>query len=190
MAPISVEIRREDHRSLGAYAAISTAYEVREALQAPVGEGPLQRRRVTPAYYKDYDAIPGNHPRDWHTRFAVERAEFLAAYSGSERVGGAVVVVDPADVVRLGGARSLALLWDLRVAPEARARGVGQALLAAIEARLRGLGVSGIVAETQDINVAACRLYAGAGYTVRSVDACAYEDLPGETQIIWTKVFT
>ncbi len=186
---MSVEIRREDHRSLSAYAAISIAFDVREALQLPVGEGPLRCRSVSPTYRKDYDAMPGNHPRDWPTRFAVERAEFMAAYSDGERVGGAVAVVDPSDVVRLGGESPLALLWDLRVAPQARGRGNGRALLAAMEERMHEIGVPGILVETQDVNVAACRLYASAGYAITSVDARAYPELPGETQIIWTKRF-
>ena len=190
MCATPVELRREDHRSLTAYAAVPIAYEVREALQTPVvGEGALQHRIVRPAYRKDYDAIPGNRPQDWPTRFAVDRAEFIAAYAGGERVGGAVAVVEPTDVARLGGEHPLVLLWDLRVAPEARGRGIGRALLAAVETRLREIGIPGVVVETQDTNVAACHLYAGAGYGIRSVDPNASEQLPGETQIIWVKLF-
>ena len=186
---MSVEIRREDHRSLSAYAAISIAFDVREAVQLPVDEGSLRCRRVSPAYRKDYDAMPGNHPRDWRTRFAVDRAEFMAAYSGGARIGGAVAVVEPSDVVRLGGENPFALLWDLRVAPDARGRGIGRALLAAMEERMHEIGVPGSLVETQDVNVAACRLYASAGYAIRRIDASAYPDLPGETQIIWTRPF-
>ena len=184
-----VEIRREDHRALDAYATIPVAFDVREAVRTPVADGALACRIVHPPHRKDYDAIPGNHPRDWPTRFAVDRAEFIAAFQSGDRIGGAVAVVDPADVARLGGAPPLALLWDLRVAPAVRGRGVGRALLAATEARVREIGLPGLVVETQDINVAACRLYAGAGYGITSIDAHAYAALPGETQIIWTKRF-
>jgi ribosomal protein S18 acetylase RimI-like enzyme len=81
------------------------------------------------------------------------------------------------------------VLWDLRVAPETRGRGVGRTLLAAMEARMREIGLPGITVETQDINVAACRLYASAGYRITRTDANAYAELPSETQIIWTKRF-
>jgi hypothetical protein len=119
---VSVEIRREDFRSLGAYGEISATFDVREALRTPIaGDGALEYRVVSPSYQKDYDAIPGNHPRDWPTRFAVDRAEYIAAYSHGKRVGGAVAVVEPSDV--------------------------------------------------------------------SSVDANAYDELPGETRIIWTKRF-
>ena len=187
---MSVEIRREDFHSLGTYGEISTAFDVREALLTPIaGDGALEYRVVSPSYRKDYDAIPGNHPRDWPARFAVDRAEFIAAYSHGKRVGAAVTVVEPSEVARLGGESLLALLWDLRVTPEARGRGVGRALLTAVEARGRELDLAGVTVETQDVNVAACRLYAGAGYRIDSVNANAYEELAGETQIIWTKRF-
>jgi ribosomal protein S18 acetylase RimI-like enzyme len=187
---VSVEIRREDYRALGAHSAISIAFDVREAVQLPVVAGDaLHHRIVSPGYLKDYDAIPGNDPRDWPARFAVDRAELLAAYLDGERVGGAVAVVEPSDVARLGGEPPLAVLWDLRVAPETRGRGVGRTLLAAMEARMREIGLPGITGETQDINVAACRLYASAGYRITRTDANAYAELPSETQIIWTKRF-
>ena len=187
---MQVEIHRDDHHALTSYASISIAFDVREAVLAPVvGDRALRCRSIRPVYRKDYDAIPGNHPRDWPTRFAVDRAEVFAAYTEGERVGGAMVVVEPSDVVRLGGKHRHALLWDLRVAPGARGRGVGSALLAAIEDRVRELGFPGIMAETQDVNVAACRLYAEAGYRVTRVDRNAYPESPEETQIIWTKMF-
>jgi ribosomal protein S18 acetylase RimI-like enzyme len=63
----------------------------------------------------------------------------------------------------------------------------GRTLLAAVEARMREIGLPGIAVETQDINVAACRLYASAGYAITRTDANAYPDLAAETQIIWTK---
>jgi hypothetical protein len=64
---VFMEIRRESHQSLAGYAMISAAFEMREALQSPaVGstKRPLATRAVGPNHLKDYDAIPGNHPRD------------------------------------------------------------------------------------------------------------------------------
>jgi len=190
--PVSVEIRREDYHSLTDYAVVSIAYEVREAVNAlTTGAAPLPlpRRVVTPAFRKDYDAIPGNHPDEWSTRFAVDRAHFISAYSMGGRVGGAVVIVDPSDVAQLGGDPGYALVWDLRVAPEARGHGIGRALLMAAEASVQEIGGAGIVAETQDVNVAACQLYARAGYVITSIDSKAYPELSGELQIMWSKIF-
>ena len=150
---------------------------------------PLPRVVVAPARWKEYDAIPGNHPREWSERFSIERAHFLGAYAVGRRVGGAVVIVDGTDAVRLGGAAGLGLLWDLRVALDVRGAGIGRALLGAAERSARQAGMGGMVIETQNTNVAACELYARAGYGVTKVDATAYPDLPGEVQVVWTKIW-
>jgi ribosomal protein S18 acetylase RimI-like enzyme len=189
---VSIDIRREDHRSLAEYAAIPVAFEVRSALESPVVgpvRPPLRARAVWPGHDKDYDAIPGNHPSDWPSRFAVDRACFLAAYADGVRVGGTVVILEPSDVARLGGEAGLSLLWDLRVAPHARRHGIGRALLAAAEASAREAGARGIAVETQDVNVAACRTYAAAGFVVARVALDAYPGLPGEARMVWTKMF-
>ena len=189
---MSIEIRQENHRSLSEYAAIPTAFEAREAIRlVAVGAAPnpLPRRVISRRFRKDYDAIPGNGPAEWHARFAVDRARFMAAYEQARRVGGAVVIIEPSDVARLGGDPPFALLWDVRVAPEARGRGIGHALLRAAELVAREAGCRGIVAETQDINFAACQLYAHTGYVIRSIDPTAYPDIAGETQIVWAKSF-
>jgi ribosomal protein S18 acetylase RimI-like enzyme len=189
---VPIEIRRDDHLSLSEYALIAAAFDVREAVdRVPTGRAamPLPRRVVHRAFRKDYDAIPGNGPAGWRRRFAVDRAYFMGAYDHGRRVGGAVAIVEPSDVMRLGGEPRSALLWDIRVAPSARRNGIGRMLLAAAEAAAQAAGCNGIVAETQDINVAACQLYAHAGYIIARVDPNAYPELPMETRIVWAKAF-
>lgn len=189
---MSVVIRREDSQSLVDYAGISTAYEVCEAIHPLVAGAPglpLPRTPVSPAFRKDYDVVAGNHPRDWAAQFSVDDARFLGAYSNGRRVGSAVVVVESSDAIRLGGKRGYALLWDLRVTPAARGQGIGRALLRAAETEAAEAEAAGIVVETQSINVAACELYARAGYAITKVDANAYHELPTEVQVMWTKTF-
>ncbi|MFL5563214.1 MAG: GNAT family N-acetyltransferase [Gemmatimonadaceae bacterium] len=187
---MSMEIRYEHRPSLERYAMISIAYDVGAVLDveaARAGGVPLPRDRVTMPYRKDYDAVPGNHPREWPARFDVDRAEFLAAWSDDRRIGGAVVIVEATDIVRLGGQAGDALLWDLRVAPAERRRGVGRALLAGAEAIARAAGMRGLTVETQDVNFPACQLYSAAGYVITSITPGAYPDLPEETRVVWTK---
>ena len=42
--------------------------------------------------------------------------------------------------------------------------------------------------ETQNVNAAACRLYARCGYRLAEAHPLAYPDLPEEVQLIWRKV--
>jgi ribosomal protein S18 acetylase RimI-like enzyme len=79
------------------------------------------------------------------------------------------------------------VLWDLRVAPGQRGRGVGSALFAAVEAWARTRDCSALHAETQDINVPACRLYERRGCLLHHAVAGAYADFPDEVQLLWRK---
>jgi GNAT superfamily N-acetyltransferase len=188
-----VDILIEDSRTLAAYASIPIAFEVREvvdldALAPGHTGGPLPARALDKPYSKDYDAYPDNGPLDWPARFRVERWTFFAAYVGERRVGGSVVIMDDPDVELLDGRADVALLWDLRVAPEFRRRGVARALLSAVEAWARACGAEALHVETQDVNVGACRFYSGCGFALSAVHERAYPDFPDERQLIWTKV--
>jgi ribosomal protein S18 acetylase RimI-like enzyme len=185
-----IDVRREDHLTLDSYAATSTAFEVREivdvdALRSDVRD--LPTRAAASPWIKDYDALPGNDPATWASKFDLGRCVILTAYIKDVQVGGAVVIVDPGDAARLGGPASFALIWDLRVAPIARRRGAGRALLVEAEAAAESIGLLGVEVETQDINVPACRLYAAAGYQLREVTPAAYGDMPSEVKLVWEK---
>jgi ribosomal protein S18 acetylase RimI-like enzyme len=104
-----------------------------------------------------------------------------------ERVGGAAVVFRAPGVEMLRGRQDVALLWDIRVAPEMRGRGVGAALVAAVEARAAAHGAAWIEVETQNVNVPACRFYERMGFTLREVHPHAYPTLPNEVQLLWHK---
>jgi GNAT superfamily N-acetyltransferase len=101
--------------------------------------------------------------------------------------GGAVVAWGSAGVDLLEGRADLAVLWDLRVAPTWRGRGVGSALFRAAEAWALARGARRIAAETQNVNVAACRFYARQGCVLGAVHRFAYPDLPAEAQLLWYK---
>lgn len=187
---MNVELRREDHRSLSAYAAIPIDFEVREVLDVAAlasGDATVPARPLAVSYRKDYDAYPDGGPLSWATRFDVRQWIVLAAYVDARRIGGVVIVVDPSDVVRLGGRAGFAILWDLRIASAWRRRGVGRTLVAAAEAQARAAGSEGVDVETQDVNVPACRLYAHCGYTWSTAIPGAYRDLPDEVKLVWTK---
>jgi ribosomal protein S18 acetylase RimI-like enzyme len=188
----AIEIVVEGADVLAAYASISISYRIVEILDPDspddsVAGLPFALRAVGESIVKDYDALPGNNPLDWPARFDVSSWGFLAAYSGNERVGGAVVISQCPDVDMLDGRVDLALLWDIRVAPAARNRGVGPALLAAAESWARLRKAREMKVETQNTNVPACRFYARHGFILRDVHRNVYPDLPGEVQLLWYK---
>ena len=187
----NVEIRREDHRSIAAYATVPVEFEVREVVDVsamrPGRAVTVPTRAIATPWRKDYDGLPGNDPGGWSTRFDVARWIHLAAYDGASRLGGAIVVADPTAGAQLGGRADTAVLWDLRVMPAARRRGIGRALLGAAEDAAGRTTCRALDVETQDINVAACRLYSDSGYALMAIDRNAYAEAPGETRLLWSK---
>ncbi|MGE5099592.1 MAG: GNAT family N-acetyltransferase [Deltaproteobacteria bacterium] len=187
-----LDIREETSDTLHEYARIPIAFEVGSVVQARQAatsgaEFVLDERRLSMQFVKDYDAIPNNGPLDWPKRFDVTAWGFLAARSGGSRVGGATVVIHCPDVDMLEARDDLALLWDIRVAPDVRGMGVGSALLAASEQWALERGARWLKAETQNINAPACRFYARHGFTLKTVNALAYPELPYEIQFLWYK---
>ncbi|MGQ0641509.1 MAG: GNAT family N-acetyltransferase [Gemmatimonadaceae bacterium] len=138
-------------------------------------------------YRKDYDAVSGNHPTCWPQRFDVSKWGLIAAFLGEQRVGGAVIARDSTGLEALIAGPEQALLWDIRVAPEARGQGIGSALFTAAEQWAQRRGCRQLTAETQDINPVACRFYASRGCHLARLVRNAYPDFPDEVQLIWAK---
>jgi GNAT superfamily N-acetyltransferase len=186
-----VEIREEPLSALAEHAKIPIAFEVDrvldvDALDPEGGRCELVERALAEPWVKDYDAL-GNRPTDWARSFDVSRWGLLSAWVEGRRAGGAVIAFATPGLHVLGGREDLAVVWDLRVSPELRGRGVGSALFAAAENWARARGCRELEVETQHVNVPACRFYARQGCTLRAVHRLAYPELPGEVQLLWGK---
>lgn len=187
-----VDIREETPSSLVEYASVPIAFEVRErfAVQAPAaGLGGL-RLSIEPVpvpYVKDYDALPENHPTSWAAVFDLAPWGILSAWRNGARVGGAVVAWRTPSLEVLDGRADLAFLWDLRVIPELRGKGIGSRLFRAAEAWALSHGARWLKVETQNVNVPACRFYARRGCALGALDRFAYSNLPDEVQMMWYK---
>jgi len=147
----------------------------------------LSERLVQTPYAKDYDRIPGEGPSQWARRFDISRWGFIRAQSGGRLVGGAVLAFDTGDVAMLEGRRDLAVLWDIRVSPDVRGKGIGSRLVRSSEAWAISKGCRQLKVETQNINVPACKFYQRQGFILKAVDQLAYPELPGEIQLLWYK---
>lgn len=183
-----IDVREETMASMAAYARVSTAFRVERQCvlstdpAAPAGVR-LDEVPVTSPFVKDYDALPQNHPTHWPQRFDTSRWRVFAAFVGNARVGGAILIRTTEHATDCG----VGELWDLRVHPTWRRRGVAQALWATVQATAIAGGASVLEIETQQINVAACRFYTALGCVLVRVDATAYPMLPDEVALHWRK---
>lgn len=185
-------VQEESASFLEEYARVPIAFEVSRFLELSVRDDALAglglvERALGEKWVKDYDAPAGNHPTDWARRFDLENWGVLSARLGGAHVGGAVVATKTPDLFMLEGRSDLALLWDVRVAPQVRGRGVGSALFRAAEGWAATRGCRQLKIETQNVNVPACRFYLGQGCRLGAINRFAYTDLPEEVQLLWYK---
>ena len=177
---------------LSEHARIPISFRVDSRLEVtPADSGlggfSIVERAVETPYVKDYDPIPGEHPLSWAERRDLTRWGLLAAFHGDMRIGGAVLAWDAPGLDMLEGRTDLAVLWDIRIHPEHRRKGVGNALFGASELWAKERSCQWLKIETQNINVAACRFYARQGCVLRSCNPFAYPALPAEAQLLWYK---
>jgi GNAT superfamily N-acetyltransferase len=184
-----ISIESPNAENLAGYCGVSIAFEVRQILDVTRSgnEFVLSERHLDAPYIKDYDAIPGASPQAWPERFDISKWGMFFARCEGRLVGGAVVAVQSDRVDMLEGRADLAVLWDIRVAPEARGKGAGFALFRAAEDWAAVRGCVELKVETQNVNAPACRFYERQGCVLRAVNPGAYPELPGETQLLWYK---
>lgn len=163
---------------------ISSVLEVRE-LQDGLGGMVLEERPVDPPREKDYDAIEA--PTRWAEMWDLSHWGMISAFAGDMRIGGCIVAYDTPGIFMLEGRRDITVLWDLRVAPAYRRHGVATRLFAHAVEWSRKRHCIAMKIETQNYNVAACRLYAVQGCVLKSINRFAYPEYPDETQLIWYK---
>jgi len=185
-----IEVTEEKAANLEDYARIPMSLEVRVILdlsmvQNGLGGLTLTKRKLQIPYVKDYDAIES--PRHWDKSFDLSNWSFFAAHSDGLRVGGAAMAFNTPGVTMLEDRRDVAVLWDIRVAPEARGKGVGTALFEAVEAWSTAKGCRRLKIETQNINVPACLFYAKQGCVLGAIHRFAYPEFPNEVQMLWYK---
>ena len=189
---MSIEVIQEPITALAKYADIPIAFEVNEAFDVaaePDGSGrfALSVRRLPVPYVKDYDAVGGEGPAQWAQRFDVSKWGLFSAFSDRQRVGRATVAYDTPTLDMLEGRRDLAVLWDIRVVPALRRRGVGSALFDATVTWASDKGCRQLKIETQNVNAAACRFYAERGCVLRAAHRGVYPEFPDEVKLLWFK---
>jgi GNAT superfamily N-acetyltransferase len=177
---------------LAEYGRLPISFQVERILEVTGSEGglgglTLTERGIDVPYVKDYDAIEGTAPACWAACWDLSNWGVLSCLAQGSRAGGAVLAFDTEGVDMLESRKDLAVLWDLRVHPDHRRRGVGRSLFRAAEEWARARGCRQLKAETQNINVPACRFYAEQGCVLKAVNQLAYRQFPDEAQLLWYK---
>lgn len=132
-----------------------------------------------PAYRKLYgDEADADAVRDYLDHPKGDAAAFVARLDG--QVIGRVLLSRTWN--------SYAAIDDISVSSRARRCGAGSALLRQALDWARGRGLAGAMLETQDSNVAACRLYHRHGFVLGGFDRFLYANEPDvahETALFW-----
>ena len=190
--PVTVVLTEESMAALPEYARIPMIFMVDRVLDVTSrddGRGAfvLSEHPLDVPYEKDYDAIAGEGPLQWGHHFDLSRWALFTARFANRIVGGAAVAFDTPGLTMLEGRRDLAVLWDIRVVPDARRQGVGSALFQRVEAWAQLHGCRQLKIETQNTNVGACRFYKRQGCRLQAIHRAAYPELPEEIQLLWYK---
>ena len=192
MTPI--EIQEGGTNLLDRYARIPIRFTVQsvlriETIDQGLGGLVMIEEKIASPYVKDYDSQgPDAGPLNWPRYFDASRWRFFLATQEGRPLGGAALAMDTPGVAMLENRRDLAVLWDIRVHPDARGRGIGSRLFQHAADRARQLGYRQLKVETQNVNVAACYFYAAQGCTLGAIHRYAYAAFPNvahEAMLLW-----
>ena len=187
---MAIEIREVGGKDLEQYGEIPIRFRVDSILRVDEAGGGLDglaltEETVEKPYVKDYDE--DDPPARWR-KFDMSEWLFLMAFDGDLPAGGAIVALRSPNVHMLEGRTDLAVLWDIRVHPEYRRRGIGASLLRRAAEWARSKDCKQLKIETQNVNVRACRFYAAQGCHLGSINRYGYSGDPAvaqETMLLW-----
>lgn len=173
------------------YSKVPISFMVRSILEVELISGGLgglllRERPVESPYLYDYDREEA--PTRWSRQFDLTNWGFFLAGDSQAPMGAATVAFDTPGVHMLEGRKELAVLWDIRVHPDARRQGVGAALFRAAVEWARERGCTQLKVETQTHNVGACQFYVRMGCHLGAIHRYAYAGDPataGETMVLW-----
>jgi GNAT superfamily N-acetyltransferase len=187
---MAIKISEESSEVLADYEKVPIAFRVEtvfrvELVENGLGGIKLIEEAAAKPFVKDYDALPAERPSRWSERFNLSNWGILSAFDGNKRVGGAAIAWRTPEFFMLEGADDLACLWDLRVSPEYRAKGIGQLLFESAVNWAKARKCRLLKVETQNINVPACQFYVRRGCHLGGFNLHAYPENMNEIALYW-----
>ncbi len=186
-----VEIRDIEAESLPVYGTIPDSFMAEsvfriEPIERGLGGFAFIEEKVTP--YRKYDDNVSEVLK-WPERFDVSKWGFFMAFDGDRPVGGAVIAIGTlAGMTTSFEREDVAALWDIRVHPDERRRGIGSKLFKYAADWARRKGCKQLKIETQNVNVPACRFYAKQGCQLGAMHRYGYAgcaDVAHEAMLMW-----
>jgi len=191
---MTVTIQTIGTEQFSLYDAIPINFEVTSVLRVEVVDGGfggfrLVEEALDTPYLKDYNISDEDGPTAWARDFDVSQWVISVAFEGERPLGGVTVVPDfglcPSGPCPR---QDLAVVWDIRVHPDARGQGIGAQLVHCAAGWARQKGFGQLVFETQNVNVPACRFYARQGCTLGAIHRFGYagcSDIAHEAVLLW-----
>ncbi|MCU6713188.1 GNAT family N-acetyltransferase [Paenibacillus sp. J5C_2022] len=185
---MEIKILEVNKEELSEYAKIPMVFNVNSKYKLTKlngGLGGILLNEVTvKEYFKDMGA--NERPDEWPLEFDISNWGFFIAYDDRKPVAGLTLVYNTEGVNMLGKRKDISVLWDIRVAPEYKGRGIGKLLISSAKVWSTERGCKQIKIETQNNNVAACKFYAQQGAELREIREYAYSgDFEDEAMLIW-----
>ncbi|MFO7792881.1 MAG: GNAT family N-acetyltransferase [Candidatus Saliniplasma sp.] len=164
---------------------VNRIYDVRLIHQG-LGGIKLVEKELDESYMKDYG--DDSDIKRLQKEFDTTNWGFFTALFENEVVGGVIIAYDTEGVNMLSGRNDIAVVWDIRVHPEFRGKGIGHSLFQKAVEWSKKRDCKLLKVETQNVNVPACNFYVKEGCRLGCVDRYAYmgeENLSHETMLIW-----
>lgn len=182
-----IEVRNETASSLPEYDLLSaniSVTHVYEVLERPEEPPTLLLKPLPKPAWLHYDQL-SRPPSLWPTLWDTDGWRFIGIFADGQRAGCATIACGAKQLALRDGRSDVALLWDMRVAPQYRRRGLGTVLLRAVVSALKHEEVTKLKIRTQNTNVAACCLYARAGCRLVGAEPNSYRGDASELDLIW-----
>lgn len=177
---MNITIREVDKNTIQHVKKYGSSFEVRAKLLPSAENGRISYTIVdVPPYLKHY----GPEEVEPDSYVANSDRIIFFAYAEDELAG---------QIRVLKYWNAYAYVDDIAVEPAYRGQGVGRALMGRAIEWAKANGFPGLMLETQNNNVAGCRLYASCGFELRGFDTHLYKALDPSTDEIalyWYLIF-
>jgi GNAT superfamily N-acetyltransferase len=190
---MDIKIQEIKADRLSEYAKIPISFEVKSIFQVDlINNGldgiRLHEEKVVVPYVKNYDSYDDGGPERWATQFNIHNWVIFLATDNNKPIGGATVAFDTPGVNMLCGRKDLAVLWDIRIHPDFRHKGVGTMLFQSAVEWSKKKGCKQFKVETQNVNAPACKFYAKQECKLGAIDRYGYAGHPKvghEVMLLW-----